>query len=562
MPEMASVATLAPPPPRVIPQGVAWLLPIGFLAAIILYPLGLLLVTVLTHGLESFQVLSSGRLLKVLVNTANYTLLSTACALVIGLPLAWMLSRGEDRLTAAARVMIALGFVLPEFIYAIAYVFLLDSNIGYLTRLIQLAVPGYAPPLYGLVGMSLITGLFCVPQIVILIEPALRNVSSDLEEAADICGSTTLNTLIRITFPLVAPALLTAALLTFLLAFASFGIPAALGIPVHFNVLSTEVYSIVLAYPPRFDVAAVLSLLFLAVGLIVVAGQMYAIRMAARYRTIGGKGFQRRRHRPSLLLRSLRAVYIWTMVAAVSLLPLFIIAAASFAEKWWEIPGPLTLRHYQFVVGENPLLPDIVRTTTSVTLLTVFGALALALALATFGASANRGIGWGFTRLLGYVALSVPPIAFTVGALLAYVVPPFNFYGTVWILVFTYWARFYPLAAGPISDGFLQLDPALRESALVAGARSWRVFWQVQLPLIWPVVIAAGLVVMMFTMRELLSAVFLQSSQIKMAMVSVFNYWEEGNLERAAAMSSVIVFTCAAILVAANRLRQGAAWRH
>jgi ABC-type Fe3+ transport system permease subunit len=47
-----------------------------------------------------------------------------------------------------------------------------------------------------------------------------------------------------------------------------------------------------------------------------------------------------------------------------------------------------------------------------------------------------------------------------------------------------------------------------------------------------------------------------------MAMVSVFNYWEEGNLERAAAMSSVIVFTCAAILVAANRLRQGAAWRH
>jgi iron(III) transport system permease protein len=182
--------------------------------------------------------------------------------------------------------------------------------------------------------------------------------------------------------------------------------------------------------------------------------------------------------------------------------------------------------------------------------------------LGTFGAGANRGFGWGFTRLLGYVALSVPPIAFTVGALLAYVVPPFNFYGTVWILVFTYWARFYPLAAGPISDGFLQLDPALRESALVAGAGSWRVFWQVQLPLIWPVVIAAGLVVMMFTMRELLSAVFLQSSQVKMAMVSVFNYWEEGNLERAAAMSSVIVFTCAAILVVANRLRQGAAWRH
>lgn len=559
---MTTAATMQLPHSRFIPQQFLWALPIAFLAAIILYPLGSLLVTVITHGVQSFQVLFTPRLLKVLINTANYTLLTTAIALAIGLPLAWMLSRGEDRLTSAARVMIALGFVLPEFIYAIAYVFLLDSNIGYLTRLVQLVVPGFVPPLYGLVGMSLITGLFCVPQIVILVEPALRNVSSDLEEAADVCGSSTLNTLMRVTFPLVAPALLTAALLTFLLAFASFGIPAALGIPVHFNVLSTEVYSIVLAYPPAFDVAAVLSLLFLLVGFIVVAGQMVATRMAVRYRTIGGKGFHRRRHHPSRALRALRALYIWTMVAAVSLLPLGIIAAASFAQKWWQIPGVLTLQHYRFVVGENPLLPDIVRTTMSVTLLTVFGALALALALGTFGAVANRGITAGFTRLLGYVALSVPPIAFTVGALLAYVVPPFNFYGTVWILVFTYWARFYPLAAGPISDGFMQLDPGLRESALVAGAGPWRIFWRVQLPLIRPVVIAAGLIVLMFTVRELLSAVFLQSSQIKMAMVSVFNYWEEGNLERAAAMSSVIVFTCAVIFIGANRLQKGAAWRH
>ena len=204
---------------------------IAWLAAIILLPLGSLFVVVGEHGLKSFRILGEERLLKILLNTATYTILTTAIALVLGLPLAWTLSRGNDRLTAVAKTIIALGFVLPEFIYAIAYVFLLDPSTGFLTRLIHLVFPNVTPPLYGLAGMSLITGLFCVPQIVILVEPAFRNVSSDLEEAAEICGSSTFNTLVRVALPLVMPAVLTSALLTFLLAFASFGIPAALGIP-------------------------------------------------------------------------------------------------------------------------------------------------------------------------------------------------------------------------------------------------------------------------------------------------------------------------------------------
>ena len=535
---------------------------IAWLAAIILLPLGSLFVVVGEHGLKSFRILGEERLLKILLNTATYTILTTAIALVLGLPLAWTLSRGNDRLTAVAKTIIALGFVLPEFIYAIAYVFLLDPSTGFLTRLIHLVFPNVTPPLYGLAGMSLITGLFCVPQIVILVEPAFRNVSSDLEEAAEICGSSTFNTLVRVALPLVMPAVLTSALLTFLLAFASFGIPAALGIPAYFYVLSTEVYSVVLAYPPRFDVAAVLSLIFLAVSLAIAAGQVLATRVASRYRTIGGKGFRTRQHQTPVALRMLRVAYIWTMALFVSLLPLAIVLAASFAKQWWKIPGPATLDNYRFVLGKDPLLASIAWTTTSVSVLTVLGTLGVALALCVVGSTRREGIAWWTAYVLGYIALSVPPIAFTVGALLVYVAPPLAFYGTIWILVLTYWARFYPLAASPISDGLMQLDPALRESGLVAGAGLPRVFWKLQLPLIRPIVVAAGLVVFMFTVRELLSAVFLQSSQIKMAMVAIFNYWDEGNLERAAAMSSVIVLTCVAVFVIANQLQRGATWRH
>lgn len=541
---------------------VLWALPIGLLAFLILFPLGELLLTVGSQGAKSLEILTAGRMPKVLMNTLYYTVLTTVWGMALGLPLAWILSRGEDRLTGAARALIALGFVLPEFIYAIAYVFLLDPQTGYITRLVHLVAPGFDPPLYGLAGMSLLTGFFCIPQIVILVEPALRNISSDLEEAAEVSGSRTLNTVLRVTFPLVMPAILTATLLTFLLAFASFGIPAALGIPAYFYVLSTEVYSLVSNYPPQFDVAAVLSVLFIVISLLALAGQIYATRLAFRYRTIGGKGFRIGRQPPRGFIKLLRGTYLWTMVAVVSLLPILTIAAVSFASKWWLLPGEVTLNHYAFVLLRDPLLPDIARTTGFVTVLSVIGSLCLALALGMYTSSRAGSLSAMSVRVLGYVALSVPPIAFTVGALIAYVKPPFEFYGTIWILVITYWARFYPLAAAPISDGLGQLDPALREAASIGGAGAWRSFWKIQLPLIRPAVIAAGLIVMMFTMRELLSAVFLQSSQVKMAMVSVFNYWDEGNLERAAAMSTVIVVICAVVFVFANHMQRGSGWRH
>jgi iron(III) transport system permease protein len=250
------------------------------------------------------------------------------------------------------------------------------------------------------------------------------------------------------------------------------------------------------------------------------------------------------------------------MAAAVSIIPIVMMAAVSFAAKWWQLPGKLTLANYGFVLLKDPLLADMAITTASVTFFAILGVVVLALSLGVYTTERGRTVTATGVRILGYVALSVPPIAFTVGALLAYVKPPVELYGTIWILVLTYWARFYPLAAAPIADALGQIDPALRESAAVAGGGGLRRLWSIELPLVRSAVVAAALVVMMFTIRELLSAIFLQSSQVKMAMVSVFNYWDEGNFERAAAMATVIVLVSGTIFILANRLQTGTSWRH
>jgi len=55
-----------------------------------------------------------------------------------------------------------------------------------------------------------------------------------------------------------------------------------------------------------------------------------------------------------------------------------------------------------------------------------------------------------------------------------------------------------------------------------------------------PVVFVSAMVVTMFTLREVLSAVFLSTGSIQMAMAGVFDYWEEGNLEEAAVLATLL----------------------
>jgi iron(III) transport system permease protein len=88
---------------------------------------------------------------------------------------------------------------------------------------------------------------------------ALGNIDASHEQAARMLGAGRWRTIMTITLPLVAPAVVASATLGTLDALSFFGAPAAIGTMANFSVLSTAIYGL-LTYPPRLGLAAATAL--------------------------------------------------------------------------------------------------------------------------------------------------------------------------------------------------------------------------------------------------------------------------------------------------------------
>src|SRR6185312_5430333 len=103
-----------------------------------------------------------------------------------------------------------------------------------------------------------------------------------------ILGAGKLRTTLAVTLPLVAPAILSGALIAFIEAIALFGSQAIVGLPARIFTLPTRIYSL-FDYPPQYGLASALSLIFIA--LTVAALYLQRAYLARRsFVTLSGKG--------------------------------------------------------------------------------------------------------------------------------------------------------------------------------------------------------------------------------------------------------------------------------
>ncbi len=135
-----------------------------------------------------------------------------------------------------------------------------------------------------------------------------------------------------------------------------------------------------------------------------------------------------------------------------------------------------------------------------------------------------------------------------VALLQAFIRPPFKLYGTIWILLVAYVARFTPLAVRSANSSLRQIDPALEEAARITWASWLRATLRIVAPLVRRGVLVAWLLVFIPALSELSATVLLYTSGTETISVAVFRLNDLGQLELVAALS---IFTIAVILVAA-----------
>lgn len=521
-------------------------------AVIVIYPLSRLVVTSLSRDssftLLNFAAALSDRLfLRTLRNSLVISVASTAIATAVGTALAWVVVRTDLPAKRLFRAAFLLPFLMPPFLGALAWKQLLGP-VGLLNDVWQ-AVTGSDEilwNLYGADGIITVLSIHHYPLVFLSVSAALSRMNPELEEAAQISGSHPFAVMRRITLPLMLPAISTGAVLVFTSSIANFGIPAILGFPDNYYVLTTRIFELVTrsAQPYMLSIAAALSILL---GLVATSGLLAQKLLLKQgdFTVLSGKSMQPntvglRGHRTWIV----PLLVLFALATNVAPIVSILLTALTRAYGLAPVPANWTLANFYDVLFVNRVTR---RAITNSFLLAASSATIIALLGAIVAYITVR------TRLRGRHALDVaaslpyalPGTVVAIAMILAWLRPipviGLRLYNTIWILLVAYVARYLAYGIRSVSASLSQVHPSLEEAARVSGSGWFRVFRTVLLPLVMPGIIAGWFLVFMPALRELTISALLWSSRNETIGVMVFNLQESGNVVAGAALGVVMM---------------------
>lgn len=196
------------------------------------------------------------------------SLSATAIALVLGVPVAYVLARVDFPGRSLVRGVVLLPLVLPPVVGGAALLFALGRR-GVAGQVLE-RTAGLVLP-FSTLGVVIATTFVAMPFLVITVEGALRNLGTRHEGAAATLGAGRWTVLRRVTLPMIAPSLAAGAALTWARALGEFGatITFAGNLQGRTQTLPLAVY---VALESDRDTAIALSLLMVAVSLAVIVG--------------------------------------------------------------------------------------------------------------------------------------------------------------------------------------------------------------------------------------------------------------------------------------------------
>src|SRR5437667_5434612 len=158
---------------------------------------------------NSVEAYGSLRQLQALLNSLELGIGVALLAGIFGVPIAWAISRTDMPAKGFVRLMVFGAFITPPYLGAIGWILLAGPNAGWLNKL-WMATTGAGHGVfnvYSMPGLILVVAVTSFPYVFIFVNSALDLVSSEMEDAANILGAGSWITTLRVTLPLVGPAI-------------------------------------------------------------------------------------------------------------------------------------------------------------------------------------------------------------------------------------------------------------------------------------------------------------------------------------------------------------------
>lgn len=488
---------------------------------------------------------------EMLLNTLIFTLGSATVATTLALFLAYMNTRTNIPFKFAFKVISIVPMMIPHILFCVSWALLLNPSNGILNKLfIELFGLESAPfDIYSLWGMIMVEGLLDLPIAYLILAPAMQSFDVSLEESSNVCGASNLKTLLRITLPVLRPAILSAIILVIVRSLASFAAPSVLGIPGRIYVLPTHIYRMIsTGFSADYGQAAAIGMSALAASIVLIYLYRYLTSESARFVTVSGRGFK-----PSVIDLKQYKYPLFGVVGILSfvliLLPVIVLLYASFL-PYIMVPSAKAFSMMS-LQNWNEVLSD------PISILSLKNSLMLGIGGATVGVMLSILVAYvivkvrtklaGVLESLSFLSFSFPGIVVGVGFMWFFVQTPL--YGTIWALLIGYIATYLPYGIRPMSSAFVQIHASLEESSRVSGAGAFTTMKRIVVPLLIPGIVSGWILMATMFVRELTLSVVLSRPGSEVLAVQILRFSEDGLWGQLSALGIIMIVISSTLVV-------------
>lgn len=557
-------------------KSILWLLPFAFLAVFYFYPLLTILGLFFSQGDVGESVkdmVGSAYLWKITGFTIWQATLSTIITMIVGLPGAYIVARYQFPGKSLFKALTGVPFVLPPIVTALAFESLLGPR-GWVNASLMEIMRLDTPPVHFSQTFTaiILAHVFYNTTIVLrIVGDFWSRLDPHLTAAGRVLGADRWRVFRTILFPILWPAMATAALLVFIFDFTSFGVILILGGP-HFSTLETEIYYQTTAL---FDLpyAAILAVIQIVCTTLLTLVYNYAAERRAHFLNLRSSFHTLR----PLRYASGRIIYIFVICAILCLLvlPIISLGTRSFIEfspshsQTSPIPNGISFEYYRklfdstqsSVFSASPI--TAMRTSFTYAIITVLLSLFLGLPTAWLLSQSRQThtldgrISHLFDSIL-LLPLGTSAITLGFGFIIAFGQRPLDLRASPLIIPLAHTLVAFPFVVRSLIPSIASIKPRLRQAAGVLGASPWKVIQTIDLPLIGRALIVAATFAFTISLGEFGATTILSRPEFPTMPIAIFRSLSRPgglNYGQAMAMSTLLMFCCLAGMLAIERLR-------
>ena len=471
-----------------------------------------------------------------LLNSLKLTVCVTICSLLIGVPLAYIMSFFKIRGKSIIEILIIISMMSPNFIGAYSWILLLGRS-GVVTQFLSNTFGIKMPSIYGFGGMLLVFTLKLYPFIYMYVSGALKKVDVAVCEAAESLGCNAIRKVFTVVMPLGTPTASASALLVFMNCMADFGTPALIG--EGYDVLPTKIYIEFVGESggSAYFASAMASLMVVITAVLFLLQKWY----------VNKKSFTMSAMRPIQPTRAKGAknviMHVFTyLLVILSVVPHLVIIWTSLrkTEVQYFVDG------YSF--ESYTKIFDTALSSIQNTYLYCIIALAIIIVLGMLIAYLSVRKKSMLTSAIDTIAMFpyiIPGSVLGITLLLAFngKGDPMVLSGTAAIMIISLVIRRLAYTLRSSSAILYQISPSVEEAAISLGDSPLKAFVKVTAKLMLPGVISGAILSWITLINELSSSVMLYTANTRTMSVAIYNEVIRASYGTAAALATILTLT-------------------